>query len=274
MEILLSISSLCMLAVIFLGWRQRSTEGFRFGKNVKVHIWTLLEIAQLFAILLIAVGLVILAHGILHTSKLLETAAFNALFMVASQIFLQALLLALVLQFLRHKKISWSEAFGFKATTIPHALLTAGVTLMAIFLPIVLLAYAAYIIFTQLGLSTEPQSIVQIFTEVKNFWVRTGLIFTATVGAPFAEEIFFRGMLYPYLKKQWGMFHALWISSIMFAAIHQHAASVLPLFALAIVLTLLYEWRGNLAACIAMHASFNALNLAILFLIDKKPSLS
>ena len=165
---------------------------------------------------------------------------------------------------LRHKKFSWSEAFGFKTTTVPYALLTATVTLLAIFLPIILLAYTTYIVFTQLGLSAKPQSIVQFFMEVKDPWIRTGIILTAIVGAPFTEEIFFRGIIYPCLKKQWGMFHASWIASILFAAFHQHAMSVLPLFTLAMVLTLLYEWQGNLAACIAMHSGFNALNLAIL----------
>ncbi len=259
--ILLSISSLCMLAVCVLKWQRRTAESSVFGKSVNVHIWTLLEMAQLFAVLLIAIGLTILFGGILNTFKLLETATQKALFTVASQILLQTLLLTSVSFFLHHKKVSWSEAFGFKTTTIPHALLTASITLVAIFLPILLSICVAHIIFTQLGLSTELQSVVQLFIEVKKFWIRMGIVFTAAVGAPFAEEIFFRGIIYPCIKKQWGMFHALWITSITFAAFHQHAVSALPLFALAVALTLLYEWRGNLAACIAMHSGFNALTL-------------
>jgi membrane protease YdiL (CAAX protease family) len=71
----------------------------------------------------------------------------------------------------------------------------------------------------------------------------------------------FRGIIYPALKQRLGFFHALWITSFFFAIVHGHIPSIPALFCLAIIFTLVYEWTGNLLACIAVHAGFNALNL-------------
>ena len=85
-----------------------------------------------------------------------------------------------------------------------------------------------------------------------------------------AEELFFRGMLYPAIKQAGFPRLAVWGVSLLFALVHFNLVSFVPLFVLAILLTLLYEHTDNLLAPIAAHALFNALNFGMLYLFEKQ----
>jgi hypothetical protein len=94
----------------------------------------------------------------------------------------------------------------------------------------------------------------------------------AVVLAPVAEEFVFRGMLYPFVK-QLGYPRLAWLGvSALFALIHVNAATVVPLFALALALTWLYEKTDNLLAPITAHALFNAANFTLLLTHSSAPN--
>jgi membrane protease YdiL (CAAX protease family) len=61
---------------------------------------------------------------------------------------------------------------------------------------------------------------------------------------------------------------ALWITSLLFAAVHVNWMIFLPLLILALLLTMLYELTNNLLAPITAHALFNGMNFALLYLSD------
>jgi membrane protease YdiL (CAAX protease family) len=85
--------------------------------------------------------------------------------------------------------------------------------------------------------------------------------------APVAEEILFRGVLYPTIKQHGFPRAALWGTSVLFALIHFNVAIFVPLLLLALLLVWLYEKTDNLLAPIAAHATFNAVNFAMFFLM-------
>jgi membrane protease YdiL (CAAX protease family) len=90
----------------------------------------------------------------------------------------------------------------------------------------------------------------------------------AVVVAPVAEEVIFRGYLYPVGKRYLGPFLSLAVTGILFAILHGHAASVPALFTLAVCLGLAYEKTGSLLVPMIMHAVFNAVSIAgIMFLL-------
>ena len=78
--------------------------------------------------------------------------------------------------------------------------------------------------------------------------------------APVAEELLFRGILYPTLKQNGHPRLAWVVTSVVFALIHHNLMALLPLTFLAVILTLLYEFTGNLIAPITTHSLFNAVN--------------
>jgi membrane protease YdiL (CAAX protease family) len=81
-----------------------------------------------------------------------------------------------------------------------------------------------------------------------------------------AEELLFRGVLFPGIRDLGFPRLAVWGNSLLFAGVHLNLATFLPLLLLARVLTRLYEKTGNLVSCITAHSLFNALNFLLLFL--------
>ena len=90
----------------------------------------------------------------------------------------------------------------------------------------------------------------------------------AVLLAPVAEEVLFRGILYPAIKQAGHPWVALWGTALLFAAVHMNLVTFLPLAVLALVLTALYERTNNLLAPITAHVLFNALNFVTLLVLQ------
>jgi membrane protease YdiL (CAAX protease family) len=86
------------------------------------------------------------------------------------------------------------------------------------------------------------------------------LIVTAAVLAPFAEELFFRGILLPALA---GRFRSTWaatmVTAIAFGAMHYAVPQTVPaLIALGLALGYVYLRTRSLTLSILIHMVFNA----------------
>lgn len=97
-------------------------------------------------------------------------------------------------------------------------------------------------------------------------WKVLGLLALASVYAPIVEETMFRGALYGGIRRACGIVISALVVSFIFSAMHpQGWAGVPALMSIAIVFTMLREWRGSLLAPIAAHAINNG--ALILFLV-------
>ena len=98
-------------------------------------------------------------------------------------------------------------------------------------------------------------------------WIAIAAV-SAVILAPIAEELFFRGLLQSMLRRRFGPWSAVLISSVVFAAVHCGAEpQALPsLFALALVMGYSYERTGRLLSPMLIHALFNAANLYISYM--------
>ena len=85
--------------------------------------------------------------------------------------------------------------------------------------------------------------------------------------APVAEELFFRGVAYNAWERERGPWVAVVGSAALFAAIHSSLFALVPIFALGVMLALLYRRTGSLAANIALHAGFNTISVVIALLV-------
>jgi membrane protease YdiL (CAAX protease family) len=83
----------------------------------------------------------------------------------------------------------------------------------------------------------------------------------ASVFAPVTEELMFRGVIYGVFKRYTDTWFAALITALLFATVHMHVASFVPLFVLALSLIAAYEFTGCLLVPMAMHAIFNTLML-------------
>ncbi len=151
--------------------------------------------------------------------------------------------------------------------------LSAGVLAAAAVLA-VQLVYGLILEFAyrKLGLKLPMQDIVEESraAEGADLWVR---VVCAIALAPFAEELFFRGVLFPAAARALGPARGLLVQAAAFWLIHCVAdwkliAPTMPLAALGWISGWLYLRTGSLAPSILLHASFNAFNFAMLRMAD------
>lgn len=92
------------------------------------------------------------------------------------------------------------------------------------------------------------------------------LLVAGIVFAPLAEEVFFRGLLFPALAQRAGVFPAAAISAALFATLHFNWFGWLPIFGLGVLLAWSYQRTGSLLVPVFIHACHNALFLSFTIL--------
>jgi len=179
----------------------------------------------------------------------------------------EAAVLLFLMGFLRAQRVRWKDAFGL-ANQRRQALL-AGAIVAFLFLPVGIgLQWASAEVMSRLHWEPQEQQAVHALRVTSAWSGRLLLAGLAIVLAPMAEEILFRGILYPAIKQAGFPRLALWGVSLLFACVHNNLVTFVPLLVLALTLTALYERTDNLLAPIAAHALFNALNFVKLYLVE------
>ena len=89
--------------------------------------------------------------------------------------------------------------------------------------------------------------------------------------APLLEELFFRGMLYPILRRRLGISTAVVLTAAAFAAIHGAQlgyawAPILSIFFVGVALTLVRQLTDSVAASVLTHVGYNFTLFALLWL--------
>ncbi len=87
------------------------------------------------------------------------------------------------------------------------------------------------------------------------------LMILIAVVAPLAEELFFRGMLYPLLRRRWSLWPAILLNGLLFALIHVLPPLLPGLFLVGVVLAWVREKSGSIVPCILLHALQNGIVL-------------
>jgi membrane protease YdiL (CAAX protease family) len=187
--------------------------------------------------------------------------------MIIAALSLQGAALALIPHFLKEQRLTWKEAFGLGNNRRQAFML--GVIVACLFLPVGMglqwLSGLVMVHLPHLQLKPEEQEAVQTLQMAVTWFNRLILGTVTIVLAPAAEEMLFRGILYPAIKQAGFPRLALWGTALVFAAIHLNLVTFVPLTVLAIGLTLLYERTDNLWAPITAHALFNGMNFVILY---------
>jgi membrane protease YdiL (CAAX protease family) len=92
----------------------------------------------------------------------------------------------------------------------------------------------------------------------------TLIIFGAV--APFTEEMFFRGLIYGWLRRRVSVWLAAGVSGLGFAVLHGIWWLIPALFVLGVALALIYERSGSIWASVITHGLFNSLTTVLYYL--------
>lgn len=223
--------------------------------------WPPVQVLQLLMRLFVSMFVGVLLASLLNSTHWLGTGTVQFLTLLISIVSFHGVALVLTHFLLCEESIYWREAFGFVAPRLGRALVLALLVAFGV-LPIAWsLAEVSAKFMQLLHLKPTVQDPVQMLQTAVAVPMRVLIGFLAVAVAPLAEEVIFRGLIYPTIKQQGFPRLALWGTSFLFAAVHHNLAVLLPLTFLAVVWTLLYETTGNLLAPIFAHALFNLLNL-------------
>jgi len=164
--------------------------------------------------------------------------------------------------------ISLADAFGFNSKNTGRCLLLGMATGLVLVLIASELAWLTSQLIQFLGDQAEPQKLVTLIAEEsakqENIGTLIFFVVMAVAVAPVAEEILFRGILYPAVKQLGHPRVAVIGTALLFALFHVNLLTFASLTAVALSLIVLYEFTDNLLAPITAHAVFNASNLIML----------
>ena len=164
--------------------------------------------------------------------------------------------------------IRLADTFGFNRNNTGRCLLLGLATGLGLVLIAMVLALLSNLLIQSLGDHAEPQKLVTLIAEesAKKENIRTLIFFVvmSVAVAPIAEEILFRGILYPAIKQIGHPLLAAIATALLFALFHVNLLTFASLTVVALGLIALYEFTDNLLAPITAHAVFNASNLVML----------
>lgn len=145
--------------------------------------------------------------------------------------------------------MSWSSRFGFLAS--------AGFAVLLLIVGFILVAVLK-------GGKTPFDEILESSAET-----RFVAVFMATFTAPVAEELVYRGVLYPAVRRATNTAFAVTLVSALFAFVHvqqyyNHPGVIAAIATLSLSLTAVRAATGRLLPCIVIHAVFNGLQCVLL----------
>jgi membrane protease YdiL (CAAX protease family) len=95
------------------------------------------------------------------------------------------------------------------------------------------------------------------------------LLLLIAVVAPVAEELFFRGMLYPVMRRHWGPAWAIILNALVFALVHFIPILIPGLFFVGLILAWMREQSGSVLPGILLHALQNGVALLAIFALTR-----
>jgi CAAX protease family protein len=154
------------------------------------------------------------------------------------------------------------QALGFRRYRFGNAVLQVVVLMIGIFAINTLYSYLITVF--HLNLQTNDQLVLQQSKVAPLTTYAT--LFAAVVIAPFCEEVFFRGFVFPGLRHGMSVGWAILVSSLLFAVAHADPGSFPVLFVIGLALAFL-RWRTrSLWPCILLHMLNNGIAALVIVL--------
>jgi len=177
-------------------------------------------------------------------------------------LFIGYVILFLLIGFFALRRGANLQMLGFRPFNFLRG---AGMVVAWFFL--VKLASAIYTLVAQrLGINPSEEAVrrlPEIFGRSTGGFLLAVLV--VAVVAPVAEELFFRGFVYPAFRQRWGVTAAIIITSVLFALFHFSPSVFIPIFIIAVGLAYLYQVTDSLGPPIMLHALNNFLSVVVIY---------
>ncbi|MCK5849584.1 MAG: CPBP family intramembrane metalloprotease [Kiritimatiellae bacterium] len=248
--------------------RVRTLSNPKLINKLKTRQWSLPDSGLLiitslwcYTVIIAACSTILRLESSSHLLKILS------IFLTTSALPLVQILIIVYLS--RRAEFPLADSFGIRPGLLWLSI-KQGLVIYLAALPVVIFYSMLYIATIEyLGYPTkESQEIIKTILDPSlSLGGQIYLVIVAVALAPLVEEMVFRGVLIPALLKKVRLSLAISVVSLLFAAIHFHVPSLVPLFLIATAFSLGYLYSGSIIVPIVMHATFNLINLAAIFIL-------
>ena len=159
----------------------------------------------------------------------------------------------------RKYRVSWAD-LGLRRFQPVVVGLGCGLMVLSLLFNLI---YAA--ILGAFGLQIQPD--IEMMFENTNFPII--LLLVGAVVAPFVEELFFRGFVFPGLRTRWDWKIAAVASAGLFAMAHVIPTSIIPIFILGLIFAVLYQISGSIWPSVLMHMLTNTIALSAAYAVSQ-----
>jgi membrane protease YdiL (CAAX protease family) len=111
----------------------------------------------------------------------------------------------------------------------------------------------------------KPQPIAEVIMTAGSKWEMVVPFIVASLFAPISEELYFRGFLYPALRRKIGVVGGILVTSLIFGSLHFDFIRMIPLAFGGIWLNWLYEKSGSIYTSIVAHSVWNGIMTLLIF---------
>jgi uncharacterized protein len=188
-----------------------------------------------------------------------------------NMVFMLALCVLLLLYVVILRGMSPAELFGLRRLSFAKAAGIALIAIIPLYMVVSLVAAAVTWWAKDVWPDIQPQDAVKAFKTASSPSLKATMGIAAVIVAPLVEETVFRGFIYGVLKRYTDGWFAAVCSAALFAIVHMHVGSLVPLFVLALGLCAAYERTGSLLVPMGMHALFNGVSTTFLLLYPQGP---
>jgi uncharacterized protein len=157
------------------------------------------------------------------------------------------------------RRAGWA-ALGFRQASLLDYLLVAPLFIVGM----ILLALTNALVFVLTGTTENPQVDALSGGNPLTLNQLIFLLFLVAVLAPIAEELLFRGMIYPLLRRRLPAVAAIALNALLFALVHFIPPLVPGLFIIGAILAYLRERSGSIWPCILYHFIQNSIALLLI----------
>jgi membrane protease YdiL (CAAX protease family) len=262
---LLVVAALALLFALpfYASLRQRSDTAWNYEGNVPARPYNWFDAGAVLALLLLLFSSIFAPPAKAEAVSNAQPMTVESLLAGSVMMLLMACAILAYLALLRG--LNPAELFGMRQMTVGMAFIQALGALFVTYITMLATKwFVEQVVYKGSFPDNSAQETVESFEHSAGFGFRILLGITAIIVAPVVEETLFRGFIYAVTKRVTDRWFSACFTSLMFALVHHHVGSMVPLFVLAIGFTLAYEFSGCLLVPIFMHALFNALNIALL----------
>lgn len=126
------------------------------------------------------------------------------------------------------------------------------------------MTYAVMIVFVLLQqlVGIEPEGNLDSDLLSDNGTVAVAILAIGVV-APIAEEVFFRGFIFPGITRSAGTIPGLLVSGVLFGSAHLQLSLLIPFSAVGVVFAFLYLRTKSIYTSMLVHGAFNMISLIL-----------